>query len=64
MYWDVPIGHVMNIAGSEQCYNISKFTDVRRETAPLTVAINLIKLSYYGMQLETFYFIKKRIFSS
>ena len=35
-YWDVPIGHVTNMAGREQCYNVSKFTDIRRETAPLT----------------------------
>ena len=39
-YQDVPIGHVTNIAGREQYYNVSKFTHVRRETAPLTSLIN------------------------
>ena len=37
-YWDIPIGHVTNFAGSERCYNVSKFTDVRRETSPLSTS--------------------------
>ena len=33
------VGHVTNVAGGEGSYNVSKFTDVRHETAPLIYSI-------------------------
>ena len=35
-FCDAPIGHVTNFAGGERRYNVSKFTDVLPETAPLS----------------------------
>ena len=32
-----PLANVTNVTVRERCYNVSKCTDVRRETAPLKV---------------------------